>query len=255
MDFSTLLGVSGGFAVIGLAMYLGGSAGSFVNLPGILIVLCGTLLVTSISFTLEEMARTQRVMLRAAVYQVQDPAQAVLEVMELAEQARRKGVLDLQTKLPRLSHNAFLQQAMSLVVDGLPGDELDRTLTGEAAETMQRHLRAASVLRRAAEVAPAMGLIGTLVGLVQMLGRLQDPSTIGPAMAVALLTTFYGAVLAHMVFNPLAGKLERNAQVENMVNQIYATGAASVSRQENPRRLEIKLNALLPPERRVDYFN
>ncbi len=138
MDFSTLLGVSGGFAVIGLAMYLGGSAGSFVNLPGILIVLCGTILVTSISFTLEEVTRTQRVMLRAAVYQVQDPAQAVLEVMELAEQARRKGVLDLQTKLPRLSHNAFLQHAMSLVVDGLPGDDLDRTLTCEAAETMQR---------------------------------------------------------------------------------------------------------------------
>ena len=100
-----------------------------------------------------------------------------------------------------------------------------------------------------------MGLIGTLVGLVQMLGNLDDPSSIGPAMAVALLTTFYGAILATMVFNPLASKLERNSDAEAMVNQIYAIGATSISRQENPRRLEMMLNTILPPVKRVNYFD
>jgi chemotaxis protein MotA len=100
-----------------------------------------------------------------------------------------------------------------------------------------------------------MGLIGTLIGLVQMLGSLDDPSSIGPAMAVALLTTFYGAVLANMVFNPLAGKLERNSHIESTVSQIYTIGAASISRQENPRRLEMMLNTILPPDNRVAFFD
>ena len=110
-------------------------------------------------------------------------------------------------------------------------------------------------MRKAAEVAPAMGLIGTLVGLVQMLGRLDDPTSIGPAMAVALLTTLYGAILANMLFAPLATKLERNATEEALVNQIYLTGLNSILRQENPRRLELQLNTLLPPAQRLRVFN
>ena len=105
------------------------------------------------------------------------------------------------------------------------------------------------------EFSPAMGLIGTLIGLVQMLGNLGDPSTIGPAMAVALLTTFYGAVLANMVFLPLASKLERNSKEEALVSNIYLMGAASIGRQENPRRLEMLINSLLPPSQRVRYFD
>jgi chemotaxis protein MotA len=100
-----------------------------------------------------------------------------------------------------------------------------------------------------------MGLIGTLVGLVQMLSRLDEPSTIGPSMAVALLTTFYGAVLANLVFSPLASKLERNSREEALVDQIYLMGALSIGRQENPRRLEMLLNSLLPPDQRIKYFD
>ena len=100
-----------------------------------------------------------------------------------------------------------------------------------------------------------MGLIGTLVGLIQMLGNLEDPSTIGPAMAVALLTTFYGAILANMVFTPLASKLERNASEDTLINHLYVMASASIGRQENPRRLEMLLNTILPPGHRVEYFN
>ena len=121
--------------------------------------------------------------------------------------------------------------------------------------TGQRHVKSTGVLRKAAEFAPAMGLIGTLIGLVQMLGNLQDPSTIGPAMAVALLTTFYGAVLANMVFMPLASKLERNSAEEMLIYNLYTMGATSIGRQENPRRLEMLLNSVLPPAKRVKYFD
>ncbi len=255
LDYATLAGVVGGFAVIGLAVFLGGAVGSFLNLPGLLIVLAGTLFVTTISFNLREVLQTQKVLRRTLFHHVQEPKKAALEVLGLAEQARHRSVLDLQNRQPGLAHSGFLQHAIGLVIDGLPANEIDHMLEDEVRETVQRHLRAARVLQRAGEVAPAMGLIGTLVGLVQMLGNLEDPSAIGPAMAVALLTTFYGAVLANMVFNPLASKLERNSEFEAMVNRIYAIGAISISRQDNPRRLEMMLNAILPPAERVRFFD
>ena len=255
VDAATLVGISGAFLVIGAAMVLGGSPGSFVDLPAILIVLGGTFLVTTVSFSLAEVMHAQRVMLRAAVYHAESPRAAALRILDLADAARRNGILALEDELNASHHSRFLTQAISLVIDGFPAEEVDHILGRERHATSERHVRSAGILRRAGEVAPAMGLIGTLVGLVQMLGNLQDPSAIGPAMAVALLTTFYGAVLANMVFHPLATKLERNSEIEAMVNQIYAIGATSISRQENPRRLEMTINAILSPVQRVSYFD
>ena len=255
IDVATLLGVSGAFLVIGAAMMLGGSPGSFVDLPAILIVVGGTFLVTMVSFSVAEVMQAQRVMLRAVVYHAESPRNAALRILYLADAARRNGPLALEKELDASHHTGFLAQAVSLVIDGFPAEEVEHILGRERHATSERHVRSAGVLRRAGEVAPAMGLIGTLVGLIQMLGNLQDPAAIGPAMAVALLTTFYGAVLANMVFHPLATKLERNSDVEAMVNQIYAIGAASISRQENPRRLEMTINAILSPVQRVSYFD
>ena len=144
---------------------------------------------------------------------------------------------------------------MLLVVDGTQGEEVESIMRRDLNATLQRHRKGASILRKAAEFAPAMGLIGTLIGLVQMLGSLDDPSTIGPAMAVALLTTFYGAVLANMVFSPMASKLERNSTEEGTINTVYMMGASSIGRQENPRRLEMLLNCTLPPTKRIKYFD
>ncbi len=255
LDLATLLGALGGFAMIVTAMAVGGSPESFVDLPAMLIVVGGTFLVTTISYTFREVLRAQSVMLRALVYHVQNPKAAALQMLTLAEEARATGPLGLQNRLDGLRYDSFLHKAVSLVVDGTPGDEVERILRQEVEATSQRHLKSAGVLRRAGEVAPAMGLIGTLVGLVQMLGNLEDPSTIGPSMAVALLTTFYGAILANMVFLPLANKLDRNSGAEVMVKQIFAVGAASIGRQENPRRLEMTFNTMLPPAERVQFFD
>ncbi|HEY9539758.1 MAG TPA: MotA/TolQ/ExbB proton channel family protein [Kiloniellaceae bacterium] len=255
VDFATLLGVGGAFVMIAGAMMLSGQAAAFLDVPSILIVVGGTFLVTTISFSLSEIAAAQGLMLRAAVYHAEQPQNAVWQALYLADLARKRGRLALQNVTEELRDAPFLHRAISMVVDGLPADEVERMLSRDAEAAFERHQRSAGILRRAGEVAPAMGLIGTLIGLVQMLGSLDDPSSIGPAMAVALLTTFYGAVLANMVFNPLAGKLERNAHIEAMVCQIYTIGAASISRQENPRRLEMMLNTILPPDSRVAFFD
>jgi chemotaxis protein MotA len=141
-----------------------------------------------------------------------------------------------------------------MAIDDMSYADVEAIMRQEATATHARHKRAAEVVRRAAEVAPAMGLIGTLVGLVQMLRNLDDPAAIGPGMAVALLTTFYGAIMGTMVLAPLADKLERNAAEERRINHLYILTVLSIIRRDNPRRLEILLNAVAAPEDRVSYF-
>lgn len=254
-DVATILGVTGAFGVIAAAMVLGGSAKSFVDLPAVLIVFGGTFLVTAASFTVEDLRRVSGIALRAVLYQIDSPSDAARRILFLSDRARRSGPLGLSGITRPLKPSRFLAQAVELVADGLATEEIDLILTRERGAMRERHRRCADILRRAGETAPAMGLIGTLVGLIQMLGNLDDPSTIGPSMAVALLTTFYGALLATLVFNPLASKLERTSDVEAAVNEIYAVGAVSISRQENPRRLELLLNTLISPDERVTFFD
>ncbi|MEK9725145.1 MAG: MotA/TolQ/ExbB proton channel family protein [Rhodospirillaceae bacterium] len=204
MDLATVVGLLCGFAMISAAIVLGGSPESFINPPSILIVIGGTLAVTTACFSLAEMGRTLRIVAKTFFYSARDPSEAATQVLQA---------------------------------------------------TVQRHAKSTSVLRKMGEFAPAMGLIGTLIGLVQMLGNLDDPGTIGPSMAVALLTTFYGAVLVNMAFLPLASKLDRNSQEEALINNLYVMGAASIGNQENPRRLEMLLKSVLPPNKRVRYFD
>lgn len=251
---SSLIGLLSGFVLIFIATLIGGTPAAFVNSAGILVVILGTFAVTAISFTWAELADTPRSMWSILFQSHADPADAAYTVIQLAERARRDGVLELEKVLPALDNEPFLTKAVELVIDGSTAEEVEQILQREAGAVSGRHLRSIDVLRRAGEVSPAMGLIGTLIGLVQMLGNLDDPTTIGPAMAVALLTTFYGAILAHMVFIPLAAKAERNSTDESLLNSVYTLGLTSISRQENPRRLEMLINTVLPPAKKVAYF-
>lgn len=255
MDFATAIGLAVGLLMLVGAILLGGSLTAFFDLPAALIVIGGTIAVTTISFSLQDIWRAQSVMLQALIDRSIAPSDAAKSVLRLADRSRKEGVMSLQKMLGQLRAQPFLQRGLGLVVDTFPTTEIDRILRQEAQAKQVRHNRSAAVLRKAAEVAPAMGLIGTLLGLVQMLGNLNDPATIGPAMAVALLTTFYGAVLANMVFLPLATKLERRSEAEALLDSIYLFAALSISRQENPRKLELELNAILPPSERVRIFD
>ncbi len=255
MAFATIVGLVSGFALLGMAIILGGTPGAFVDGPSLLIVFGGTFAVTSMSFSVAEILRVPKVALQAIFNTTSDPRTAASQILELAELARENGALALQDVQPRLAHLPFLYHGVSMVVDGSKSEEIERVMSRKVNAMAMRHSKAAGVLRKAAEVSPAMGLIGTLVGLVQMLGQLDDPSTIGPSMAVALLTTFYGAVLSNMVFSPLAAKLERNSDEEMLLNNIYVTGVTSIGRQENPRRLEMLVNTLLSPAERVQHFD
>lgn len=254
IDIATVTGLAGGLLLIIGAMVMSGSVGGFVDVPALLIVFLGTIAVTSISFNLADILRSRRVVAKSILNVSRDPAETALGTLQIAERARKDGVLSLQNYLDEGRGDPFLARGLSLVIDGTPAAEAEQAMRTEMYAIADRHNKGTDILRRAAEVAPAMGLIGTLVGLVQMLGNLNDPAAIGPAMAVALLTTFYGAVLGSMVIGPLAAKLERKSDEEALLNEIYMLAITSIARQEHPRRLEVLLNTILPPAKRISYF-
>jgi chemotaxis protein MotA len=253
LDLSTLFGVIGALVLIVLAIAVGSKA-SFFDFSAVLIVVGGTLAVTTACYSIPEMANAQSVIFKTIFHSIEDPTQASLLLLTQAEEARRGSILSLQKSIKETDGNEFFRKGINMVIDGADPDVVERILKQDISSMVDRHTRGASILRKGAEIAPAMGLICTLIGLVQMLGNLSDPSSIGPAMAVALLGTLYGAVLAYVVLSPLASKLERNSREEVLINTLYLKGTVSIGRKENPRHTEMLLNTILPPAMRIKYF-
>lgn len=251
----TLLGIVAGFGLIISAMIFGGSPEAFIDTPSILIVLAGTVAITMVSFSVSDLLNIPRALWNMTAYKPHDARDVGTTMIQISERARSEGVMSLEKVANTLGHEPFLQKALNLTADGTPADEVEKILQKEIYYTSSIQSKSVDLLRRASEVAPAMGLIGTLIGLVQMLGNLSDPSTIGPSMSIALLTTFYGAVLAHMVLLPLATKAERNSHNQSVMNSLYMVGVLSIGREENPRRLEVQLNAMLPQAQRISYYD
>lgn len=254
LDLATIFGLLIGFVFVAIAIALGGDVAGFINPPSILIVIGGTFAITTVSFTIPEIMRAQGIVARMLVFKLPNASEEAKSMVELAQKARVNGILNIQADINALN-DTYVQQGLMLAIDGVNPEAVATIMEDDTESMMERHERTISILRRSAELAPAMGLIGTLIGLVQMLGNLSDPSAIGPAMAVALLTTLYGAILANMVFTPLASKMEKNSRAEVELRRIYATTVQSVAKQENPRQLEVMLNAILPPAGRVNVFN
>ena len=182
----TLLGIVAGFGLIISAMLYGGSPADFINLQSVLIVLGGTVAITIVSFSLKELRQIPGALWRLMVYTPHDPQEIGVTMIQIAEKARSGGMVSLEKVSKSFENEPFLQKGLELTADGVKVDEIENILKQEIYSTVSIQSKSVDLLRRSAEVAPAMGLIGTLVGLVQMLGNLSDPSTIGPAMAVAL---------------------------------------------------------------------
>ncbi len=254
-DIATILGLVLSFGLIIGAIAIGQSDARFFNLPSVLIVVLGTITATSISYTGEELSRSLKIIASSTFRPVINLTHLAESLMGLATVARKKGLLFLSSYEKETSKEAFLEHAMSIVVDGYSANDVQRILQHNIDLGEERKKRAASILRRASEVAPAMGLIGTLVGLVQMLANLENPETIGPAMAVALLTTFYGAILGTIIMSPLAGKIEKNAADEVTAKSMILKTSLSMISQENPRNLEMLINTMLPASKRIQYFD
>ncbi|MFB9888112.1 flagellar motor protein PomA [Balneatrix alpica] len=248
MDIATLVGLIGGFGLIIAAMLMGGNIGAFLDVPSILIVGVGSLMVAMIKFTLAQFLTAGKVAAKAFMFKSIDPNALIQEIVEVADAARKGGLLSLEDK--QVS-SPFMQRGMQLLVDGHDPEVVRVLLNKEMKLTNQRHELGIKIFASIGDVAPAMGMIGTLVGLVQMLAAMDDPKAIGPAMAVALLTTLYGAVFASVVALPIADKLAlRNAE-EAETGAMIIDGLLAIQAGQNPRVIEQMLKNYLPESKRL----
>jgi len=254
IDFTTILGLIVALGLIVGAIVIGKSNANFMNTPAFMIVVFGTMAATAISYSGKDLRAFPGILKKTLIRKTRDPSQLTIQLLIIATEARKQGVLALSAIENKLKADPFLAKSVQMVTDGFGADEIDEVLEQELGALTDRHNKSATILKRAAEIAPAMGLIGTLVGLVQMLAQLDDPASIGPAMAVALLTTFYGAILGTIILSPLSAKLERNSHDEILAKSLILLAMSSITRQENPRRLEMILNSSLPPGKRIKFF-
>jgi len=247
LDVATLIGLFGAFGVILSAIILGGSAGTFINTPSLMVVLGGTFLVTMMKFSLGSFLSATSVAIHAFIHKPLSAEALITKTVELAKDARQGGLLALEdADVP----DEFMKGGLDLLVDGHPADVVRSVLTKDLQMTLKRHSDGQDIFKAIGDVGPAMGMIGTLIGLVQMLANMDDPKQIGPAMAVALLTTLYGAILANMFALPIADKLAVRSSEENNRKSLIIDGLLGIQAGQNPRVIGNMLASYLPPSKR-----
>jgi chemotaxis protein MotA len=247
-DIATPLGILLAFGLIIGSILIGSSLGAYFDIPSVLIVVGGTIAAAFIAESMGNVIGAIKVALMAMKVPPGDAAATVQQIVELSSIARREGLLALEN---HQVDDGFLAKGLRMAVDGLPQQEIRETLTAELIAMKQRHQRGHKLFKFMAATAPSMGMIGTLIGLVQMLQNLSDPDAIGPAMAVALLTTMYGAILAFVIFGPIAEKLERRTGEETAHMLVVIEGIDSIVKGQNAGVIKDRLEARLPPGERT----
>lgn len=253
MDIATIVGILSSIGLLIASMSMGVGVEAFLDLPSILIVLGGTACATMISYPLRDCLNTASVLKHAFVTQPTTIGEIITRFTAFSAKARKEGLLALEPNIRQIQ-DPFLRQGLQLTVDGLEPQAITEILETEMAFQESRHRLGADIFQTMGNFAPAFGMIGTLLGLISMLRQLDDPSAIGPAMSLALVTTFYGAILANMIFIPIAGKLKSRSQDEIMIKELILQGILSLCRGDNPRIIEQKLHAFLPPSARISIF-
>tara|TARA_R110002096_G_scaffold156517_1_gene321136 strand:- start:62 stop:823 length:762 start_codon:yes stop_codon:yes gene_type:complete len=248
MDLATLIGLIGALIVISIAILLGGDFGTFVNMPSLVVVVGGTFAATLARISLGQFFGSFKVGLKSIVHKSVDPHQLIEEAVELANVARKEGILALEGR--EIGH-PFLERGINLCIDGHAPEVVQKMLSKDINLTIDRHNTGITMFKAIGDAAPAMGMIGTLIGLVQMLSAMDDPKAIGPAMAVALLTTLYGAIIANAMALPIADKLKKISSEEKLNKSLILESISSIQAGINPKVVEQILLTFLPESKRL----
>ncbi len=242
MDLATLIGVIGVYAIVAVAMVLAGGLVQFFDVPSVLIVIVGSHFVVIMKHTFPQFIGAVKVGMKSIMFKSDSLQELIDKIVELADKARKGGLLSLEgAEIP----NHFLKKGIGLLIDGHGEEVVAGILRKEVKLSSDRHENGAAVFKSLADVAPAMGMIGTLVGLVGMLANMDDPKAIGPAMAIALLTTLYGAVIANMMAIPVREKLLMRNEEEKLTQNLIIDGLLSIQAGQNPRVIEQLLQGYL----------
>lgn len=252
MDISLAFGLVLALAMMAASVVMsGGDFGSFWNVPSLLTVLGGTAGAVLMCFPLRTIRKYPQVIAKCFLHRAPDVRGLIGQLVSYAEIARREGILALESKSQQVD-DAFLRLGLQLAVDGSRPEIIQEVLEAELASMASRHKEGKALLDQAGRFAPAFGMIGTLLGLIIMLGNMSDPSSIGGGMAVALITTLYGAVLANGSFLPMAEKLNFVSKQEMLARQLVIKGIMAIQSGEHPRIIEQRLNIYLAPAARLE---
>lgn len=253
MDIATILGFVLGFGMIFGSIIVGNGLGFFIDPVSLMIVVGGTIGATLVAYPMADVTKTLSAISKALFYKEMSIVELVPQMVEYAKVARRDGVLALEN-VAGDTEDPFMQQGIQLVVDGTEPELTRQIMEVEIEKIGGRHKTGSNVLESMGNYSPAMGMLGTLIGLIFMLQSLDDPSTIGPKMSIALITTFYGALLANLIFIPLAEKLKKRSSEELLYKEMIMAGILSIQSGDVPRIVEQKLNTFLPPGQRQTQF-
>ncbi len=253
MDIATIVGILSCIGLLVISMTMSVGLDAFLDINSVLIVFGGTACATMISYPLRDCLNTLKVLKNAFITQPTTIGELITGFTILAAKARKEGLLALETDIKNMS-DPFMKQGLQLTVDGLEPQAIIEILETEIMFQESRHRLGADIFQTMGNFAPAFGMIGTLLGLIAMLRQLDDPASIGPAMSLALVTTFYGAILSNMIFVPIAGKLRARSQTETLTKELIVQGVLSLCRGDNPRIIEQKLHSFLPPAARISIF-
>lgn len=246
MDIGTLIGIILGWVLIVMAIVMGGGAG-FINAPSLMITVGGAIAALLIHYPLPKVLSVIAVTRKAFSSKEQDYIELFKKMSDLAVRARRDGLLALEDDIDNMD-DLFMRKGFQMAVDGNTIEVIRGVMEGDIISMGQRHQVGQGVFKSLGAYAPAFGMIGTLIGLVQMLQNMSDPNSIGAGMAVALLTTLYGAMVANLIALPLAGKLEQRSNEEVSLKSMVVEGVISIQEGNSPRIVEEKLRSFLPPK-------
>ncbi|MCG8607770.1 motility protein A [bacterium] len=249
MDKSTLIGIVTGVLLIAISILIGAGGGAFIDIPSLLVVLGGTVAATLINFPLSDVIGVMKVTAKVMSHSSRPTEEYISRMVDISKKARTNGLLSIEEDLNSIDED-FLKISLQHVVNGTEPQDLQGIMRAELAIMGKRHKIGQKMFTAMGTYAPAFGMIGTLIGLIKMLQNLEDPAAIGPGMAMAMVTTFYGAFFANLFFLPMAGKLKQRSEEEVQFKEMILMGVLSVQAEESPRVIHNKLLSYLAPARR-----
>ena len=251
MDIATIIGILLGFMVITTSIVAGGGWQIFIHLPSLALTVGGMLCATLIHFSLPQFLGIFSIVKKTIITKIPPQSELIQKMVNYAAISRRDGPLALEQEIQN-TDNMFFAKGLQMLVDGQEADTINDLMSMEIQYLQDRHAIGKKILEFMGAAAPAFGMIGTLIGLIQMLRSLESPESIGAGMAVALITTFYGALTANLIFIPLAGKLGNYSKAESTAMEMIVEGICAISRGDNPTAVREKIQIFVSQGRRQE---
>ena len=250
MDLASVLGLIGGISVLLVTILISGDLAGYLHIPSMICTFGGTIAMTFMAFPMTKLREGFMSLKYVFVYKELDAENVTKSIIDLANIARKEGLLALEEAAQQLKDD-FLQKGVLLIVDGTDPELVRNILETELSFIEDRHKSNQGVFEFMAAIGPGFGMLGTLIGLINMLANLSDPSTVGPNMAVAIVTTLYGSIIANVFCNPVVNKLKIRSSQESLMKEVMLEGMLSIQAGENPRIIEEKLKAFMSPKMRT----